>query len=167
MLAIVRKGHTLTIQRLYLYNNAEERILLYIRATYVAFSYFLHTFASVKTLLIILGSISLALGIIGIFVPLLPTTPLLLLAAALYFRSSPRLYEWLLNHPRLGAYIRNFREYRAIPLRAKIVSVSLLWLTMGYCIIAIIEPLWLRIALAILAMAITFHILSFKTLRKS
>jgi len=120
----------------------------------------------VKTLFVILGSISLALGIIGIFVPLLPTTPLLLLAAALYFRSSPRLYEWLLNNPRLGAYIRNFREYRAIPLRAKIVSVSLLWLTMGYCIVAIIEPLWLRIALAILAMAITIHILSFKTLRK-
>lgn len=135
--------------------------------SYVAFSYFLHTFASVKTLLIILGSISLALGIIGIFVPLLPTTPLLLLAAALYFRSSPRLYEWLLNHPQLGTYIRNFREYRAIPLRAKIVSVSLLWLTMGYCIIAVVETLWLRIVLAALATAITIHILSFKTLRKS
>ena len=120
-----------------------------------------------KTLLIILGSISLALGVIGIFVPLLPTTPLLLLAAALYFRSSPQLYEWLLNHPQLGTYIRNFREYRAIPLRAKIVSVSLLWLTMGHCIAEVVEPIWLRIALAVLAMGITIHILSFKTLRKS
>ena len=132
-----------------------------------AFSYFLHTFATVKALLIILGSISLALGVIGIFVPLLPTTPLLLLAAALYFRSSPKLYDWLLNHPRLGTYIRNFREHRAIPLRVKIVSVSLVWLTMGYCIIAVVEPLWLRIALALLATAITIHILSFKTLRNS
>lgn len=132
-----------------------------------AFSYFLHTFATVKALLIILGSISLALGVIGIFVPLLPTTPLLLLAAALYFRSSPKLYNWLLNHPRLGTYIRNFREHRAIPLRVKIVSVSLVWLTIGYCIIAVVEPLWLRIALALLAMAITIHILSFKTLRNS
>lgn len=132
-----------------------------------AFSYFLHTFATVKVLLIILGSISLALGVIGIFVPLLPTTPLLLLAAALYFRSSPKLYDWLLNHPRLGTYIRNFREHRAIPLRVKIVSVSLVWLTIGYCIIAVVEPLWLRIALALLAMAITIHILSFKTLRNS
>lgn len=131
------------------------------------FSYFLHTFATVKVLLIILGSISLALGVIGIFVPLLPTTPLLLLAAALYFRSSPKLYDWLLNHPRLGTYIRNFREHRAIPLRVKIVSVSLVWLTMGYCIIAVVEPLWLRIALALLATAITIHILSFKTLRNS
>lgn len=132
-----------------------------------AFSYFLHTFATVKVLLIILGSISLALGVIGIFVPLLPTTPLLLLAAALYFRSSPKLYDWLLNHPRLGTYIRNFREHRAIPLRVKIVSVSLVWLTMGYCIIAVVEPLWLRIALALLATAITIHILSFKTQRNS
>ena len=120
-----------------------------------------------KYLLIILGSISLALGVIGIFVPLLPTTPLLLLAAALYFRSSPKLYDWLLNHPRLGTYIRNFREHRAIPLRVKIVSVSLVWLTIGYCIIAVVEPLWLRIALALLATAITIHILSFKTLRNS
>lgn len=132
-----------------------------------AFSYFLHTFATVKVLLIILGSISLALGVIGIFVPLLPTTPLLLLAAALYFRSSPKLYDWLLNHPRLGTYIRNFREHRAIPLRVKIVSVSLVWLTIGYCIIAVVEPLWLRITLALLATAITIHILSFKTLRNS
>lgn len=132
-----------------------------------AFSYFLHTFATVKALLIILGSISLALGVIGIFVPLLPTTPLLLLAAALYFRSSPKLYDWLLNHPRLGTYIRNFREHRAIPLRVKIVSVSLVWLTIGYCIITVVESLWLRIALALLATAITIHILSFKTLRNS
>ena len=55
----------------------------------------------------------------------------LLLAAALYFRSSPRLYDWLLAHPHLGTYIRNFRENRAIPLRVKIVSVSLVWLTLG------------------------------------
>ncbi|MBR5844807.1 MAG: YbaN family protein [Rikenellaceae bacterium] len=120
-----------------------------------------------KIVFIIIGSIAFALGIIGIFLPLLPTTPLLLLAAALYFRSSPRLYEWLLNHPYFGRYIRNFRESRAIPLHAKIVSVSLLWLTMGYCIVAVVEPLWLRIVLGVLAVAITIHILSFKTLRKS
>lgn len=120
-----------------------------------------------KIVFIIIGSIAFALGIIGIFLPLLPTTPLLLLAVALYFRSSPRLYEWLLNHPYFGRYIRNFRESRAIPLHAKIVSISLLWLTMGYCIVAVVEPLWLRIVLGVLAVAITIHILSFKTLRKS
>lgn len=120
-----------------------------------------------KILFIILGSVALALGVIGIFVPLLPTTPLLLLAAALYFKSSPRLYEWLLNHPRLGEYIRNFREYRAIPLRAKIVSVALVWITIGYCIISVVEEWWWAQALmSILALAISSHILSFDTLKK-
>lgn len=83
-----------------------------------------------KTLYIALGTLSLALGILGIFLPLLPTTPFLLLTAALYFKSSPRLYNWLLNQKHLGPYIRNFRENKAIPLRAKIISISLMWITM-------------------------------------
>lgn len=87
-----------------------------------------------KTVCIILGTVSLALGIIGIFLPLLPTTPFLLLTAALYFRGSPRLYQWLLNHKCLGPYIRSFRENKAIPLRAKIISLLLMWGTMVYCI---------------------------------
>lgn len=72
-----------------------------------------------KTVCIILGTVSLALGIIGIFLPLLPTTPFLLLTAALYFRGSPRLYQWLLNHKCLGPYIRSFRENKAIPLQCQ------------------------------------------------
>jgi uncharacterized membrane protein YbaN (DUF454 family) len=120
----------------------------------------------VKIFLTIIGIISLGLAIAGVFLPLLPTTPLLLLSAWCFFRSSPRLYEWLLNHPRLGEYIRNFREHKAIPLRVKIVSVSLLWLTLGYCIIFIAEQWWLRSLLLGLAIAITWHILSYATLRK-
>ena len=72
-----------------------------------------------KTLLAALGGLCLVLGVVGIFVPLLPTTPFLLLAAALWMRSSPRLHDWLLSHGRLGGYIRDFREKRAIPLHAK------------------------------------------------
>ncbi len=119
-----------------------------------------------KALLIVLGTLSLSLGILGIFLPLLPTTPLLLLAAALYVRSSPKLYDWLINHPRLGIYIRNFRENKAIPLKAKVLSVSMVWLTIGFCILFVIKPLWLRIALALLATAISWHILSFATLEE-
>ena len=90
-----------------------------------------------KYILIILGSLSLALGIIGIFLPLLPTTPLLLLSAALYVRSSEKMYQWLIHHKYLGNYIRNFREHRAIPLRAKIISVSMVWISLIYCSITI------------------------------
>lgn len=87
-----------------------------------------------KFFLAALGCLSFVLGVVGIFVPLLPTTPFLLLSAALWVRSSPRLYDWLLAHPCLGGYVRNFRENRAIPLRAKIVSLTLMWGTMLYCV---------------------------------
>ena len=119
-----------------------------------------------KWLLIILGTVSLLLGVVGVFLPLLPTTPFLLLAAALYFRSSPRLYDWLLAHPHLGTYIRNFRENRAIPLRVKIVSVSLVWLTLGYCAAFVATNIWFSLLFLALATAISLHILSYKTLKK-
>lgn len=95
-------------------------------------------FCDMKVLYILFGTLSLALGIIGIFLPLLPTTPFLLLTAALYVRSSPRLYNRLLHHKYLGSYIRNFRENKAIPLRAKIISVSLIWITILNCIFFIV-----------------------------
>lgn len=120
-----------------------------------------------RIFLIIVGSVSLVLGLLGVFLPVLPTTPFLLLSAALWVKSSPRLYEWLLNHRIFGDYIRNFREYRAIPLRAKIVSVTLLWATMSYCIFVVAnDKLWLQIVLATIAIAITWHILSYATLKK-
>ena len=109
-----------------------------------------------KILLVVLGCISCVLGIVGIFVPLLPTTPFLLLSAALWVRSSPRLYGWLLAHPCFGEYVRNFRENRAIPLRAKIISLTLMWGTMLYCIFALLTA----------AIGVTWHILSFATLKK-
>lgn len=128
-----------------------------------SFSYF----CVVKTLFVVLGALSLLLGLVGIFVPLLPTTPFLLLAAALWVRSSPRLYAWLLAHRRLGPYIRNFRENRAIPLRAKILSVTLLWATLLYCIFFVVNAWWwAQLALLAVAVGVTWHILSFATLRR-
>lgn len=121
---------------------------------------------TMKYIYISLGSISLALGIIGIFVPLLPTTPFLLLTAALYFRGSPRLYDWLLSRRRLGPYIRNFREEKAIPLRAKVVSVSLIWGTILYCIVYVVPTFWLKLLLFVIAFGISGHILSYNTLKK-
>ena len=73
----------------------------------------------------------------------------------------------IINHPHLGEYIRNFRENRAIPLRVKVVSVSLVWLTIGFCIVAVVgQWWWAQAALALLAVAITWHILSYDTLKK-
>lgn len=131
-------------------------------ASPIIFSYF----CRMKILCIIIGTISLALGILGIFLPLLPTTPFLLLTAALYFKGSPRLYQWLLNHKYFGTYIRNYRENKAIPLRAKVVSLLLMWGTMLYCIFFLIPLVWLKIVMFVIAAGVTYHILSFKTLKK-
>lgn len=119
----------------------------------------------VRYLFLALGSISCVLGIIGIFVPLLPTTPFLLLAAALFFRSSPRMYRRLLYHPYLGSYIRNFRENKAIPLRVKIISVSLVWGTLLYASFFLVDRVWQQLLLCLLAVSISLYILHFKTLR--
>ena len=124
-------------------------------------------FAVVKIVLTILGLLSLVLGVVGIFLPLLPTTPLLLLSAWCFIRSSTKLYDWLLNHPYLGKYIRNFREHRAIPLRVKVLSVAMVWLTIGYCIFVVVsEHLWAQLLMFALAAAVTWRILSYATLKE-
>ena len=121
-----------------------------------------------RIFLIIVGSVSLVLGILGMFLPLLPTTPFLLLSAAVWVKALPALYQWLLNHKVFGEYIRNFREHRAIPLRVKIISVSLVWLTIGYCIFAVVDEWWwAQMLMTLLAIGISWHILSFKTLKKA
>ena len=118
-----------------------------------------------KIFLTILGTISLGLGILGIFLPLLPTTPLLLLSAALFLKSNRRLYDWLMNHPRLGPYITNFLKHKAIPLRVKIISVTTVWITLLYCAFGIAGHWALSLMFILLAAGISIHILSYKTLR--
>lgn len=117
-----------------------------------------------KFLCTFLGLISLVLGIIGMFVPLLPTTPFLLLTASLFAMGSPRLNRWLLAHPFLGNYIRRFRENRAIPLHSKIISLTLMWASMLYCVLFVVPLLWLKLLLLAIAVGITVHILSYKTM---
>ena len=119
-----------------------------------------------KFILVILGILSLVLGILGIFLPVLPTTPFLLLSATLFLRSSKRLYDWLLAHPYLGEYIRNFKEYRAIPLRVKIVSVSMVWITLLYCAFFVAQVWWMGAVFIAIALGVSIHILRYKTLRK-
>ena len=119
-----------------------------------------------KYVFLILGSVSLACGIVGIFVPLLPTTPFLLLSAALFFRSSPRAYHWLLHHRYLGGYIRSFREERAIPLRAKVMALSLLWITSLHGFFFLLAHWIWKGGMLLVSIGVTFYLLSFKTARK-
>ena len=118
-----------------------------------------------RLLLIIAGTFFVGLGIIGIFLPLLPTTPFLLLAAACYARSSKRFYNWLLTNRWFGNYIRNYRERKEVPFKIKILSISFLWIAIGYSAIFVVHILLGRIILILIAIGVTIHILSIQTLK--
>lgn len=112
------------------------------------------------------GVLSVVFGVIGILVPILPTTPFLLLAAYLFAKSSDRLYNMLINNRLLGSYIRNYREKRGVKLWVKTGIISLLWVTILYSAFFATELLWLRILLICIASAVTYHIYSINTLRE-
>ena len=116
-------------------------------------------------ILTILGLLSLGLGIAGAFVPVLPTTPFLLLAAALFMKGNRKLYDWLMNHPKMGVYISNFVVHKAIPMRVKVMSVTTVWLTLLFCTFFVAEHLLLRLLFIAIAIGVTIHILSYKTLK--
>lgn len=119
-----------------------------------------------QILLIIIGTISIALGILGIFLPLLPTTPFLLLGASCYIKGSERLYIWLINNRFLGAYIKNYHEKKGISLKSKILAISMLWITMFFSMFFLQSMLYIRILLLFIALCVTWHIASQKTLEQ-
>jgi uncharacterized protein len=118
-----------------------------------------------RYLFLLAGIISLLLGTIGIVVPLLPTTPFLLLSAYCFFKSSSRMYNWLLNHKILGTYIKNYLVYKAIPVKTKVLTILFLWITITISVL-ITNKLWLTFVLYTIAILVSIHILSFKTLTK-
>jgi len=119
-----------------------------------------------RCVLIICGTIFLGIGTIGIFVPILPTTPFLLLAAACYARSSEKFYNWLINNKWFGAYIKNYREGKGIPIRVKLYTISLLWATILISAFLFVGILWIRIVLILIAIGVTIHIFTIKTYKK-
>jgi uncharacterized membrane protein YbaN (DUF454 family) len=117
-------------------------------------------------LLVIAGSISLALGIIGIFIPVLPTTPFLLLAAACYLRGSHKLYRWLLGHRIIGTYIKNYLEGRGMSLKMKIWTLTLLWISIAWTAVFATDSLIIKVILTAVLAGVTIHIVSIKTAKQ-
>lgn len=115
----------------------------------------------IKIILRIVGTISLILGIIGIALPILPTTPFLLLTAFCYLKSAPAWHKRLLESKYLGPYIKNFQENKCIPLRIKVYSISMLWLTISISAIFFVSLWWVRALLFAIAVGVTIHILSY------
>lgn len=102
----------------------------------------------VRALFFVAGAVSLALGIAGAFLPVLPTTPLVLLAAACFARSYRPLHEWLLAHRLFGPIVREWHEHRSIPRRTKFVAITMMATTLGVSIVFFVEPRWLQALLA-------------------
>ncbi|NKE06214.1 DUF454 family protein [Mesobacillus selenatarsenatis] len=119
---------------------------------------------ALKALLIIIGTLSIALGVIGIVVPLLPTTPLILLGAACYVKASDELYQKLIKNKWLGRYIKDFREKNGITLKNKVLSLSLMWISITGTILFFDIEFWLAAALIIVAVTVSAYILSFDTI---
>jgi hypothetical protein len=111
-----------------------------------------------RRLLITAGTLCTGLGIVGVFVPILPTTPFLLLAAACYMRSSGRFYRWLTNNRVFGAYVTNYIEGRGMPVRIKVFTILLLWLAIGLSATLAVQSLVIRIILVSIAVGVTVHI---------
>ena len=118
-----------------------------------------------SALFVILGTLCVILGLFGIFIPVLPTTPLLLLAAYFFARSSNRALHWLLNNRWFGPYIRNYHEGRGMAARDKAITLLSLWLTIGLSAVFIVENGWVRLFLIAVASGVTFHLLRIKTYR--
>jgi uncharacterized membrane protein YbaN (DUF454 family) len=111
------------------------------------------------------GTVCLVLGAVGILLPVLPTTPFLLLALACYCRSSERMTHWMLNNRYFGKYIRNYREGKGIPLKTKLFALAILWAAMVYSAFFVIPILIAQIILFTIAAAVTIHLVRLPTYR--
>lgn len=116
-----------------------------------------------KWILIVAGTIFVGVGIIGIFLPILPTTPFLLLGAACYARGSKRFYNRLINNRWFGSYIKNYQEGKGVPLKVKLFTISLLLITILFSVFFVIQNCWIKIILLLIAFVVTIHILTIKT----
>lgn len=109
------------------------------------------------------GLASFGLGFVGVFVPLLPTVPFLLLSAYCFARSSERYYQWLINHRYFGEHILNYRDHHATTAQVKRGTIALLWISIGITAIFAVSLWWIRLILLIIAVSVTIHVASLNT----
>lgn len=112
----------------------------------------------------LMGWLATGLGVLGIFLPLLPTTPFILLAAACFARSSSRFYDWLINHPQFGHTIRHYRAGNGIPRKAKIYALTLMWLSISFSALVVVPLFWVKILLFAIAIGVSAYLISLPTL---
>ncbi len=114
-----------------------------------------------------LGIIFATIGVIGIIIPMLPTTPLLVFSAFFLSKSSKKFHKWFLTNKYFGEYIRNYIEKKGMNIKSKIISISFLWITIGTTVIFSVDKLWVQLMLILTAIAVTVHLLMMKTLKNN
>lgn len=124
-------------------------------------------FGAIKRIILIMtGTAAVILAVVGIFLPVLPTTPFLLLAAACYAASSKRFYSWLLSNRLFGAHLKNYREGRGLSIKVKIGTLSMMWAMMGMSIFLFVVWLPLKLLLLGIAAAVSVHVLKLRSADK-
>ena len=117
----------------------------------------------VKYFYFISGLLLVAIGIIGIFLPLLPTTIFLILASICFLKSSPKANEWLRNHKILGVYIDNYQNKSGLTIKSKLINITLLWISISVSAFLFTEELFIRILLFAIAIGVSIHLVMIKT----
>ncbi len=123
--------------------------------------------ATVRWLLRAAGILAVIIGVVALLVPILPTTPFLLLAAACFIRSSDRFYEWLINHRWLGPPVKNYRERGGATLRIKAASIATLWCSVVFSSVFVVRTWTARSILAAVVLGVTVHLLTLKTIPRA
>lgn len=113
----------------------------------------------IRSILLVSGFIAVALAVIGIFLPVLPTVPFLLLALACFARSSEKFYSWLINHNRLGPLVKPYLENEGLPPGVKIKAIILIWVSIGISTLFLVSILWVKVMLLLIALGVTAYIL--------
>jgi len=116
-----------------------------------------------KNIFKLLGIIFMVIGSIGLFLPILPTTPFVLVSAYFFYNSSPKLFMYLISNKYFGLSLYIYIKYRSIELRAKLISLIFLW-TSGSISMYFITISSVKIMMIIIFIIVTIHILSFPTL---
>lgn len=116
-----------------------------------------------RWILICIGWISIAGGIVGLLLPLVPTVPFLLLAALCFSRSSQRFHSWLVDHKHLGPLVRDYLTHGRIALRAKVMAIATIWISVPASTFLLIEIVWVRVLLMATATAVTLYLLVIPT----
>jgi uncharacterized membrane protein YbaN (DUF454 family) len=111
-----------------------------------------------KIWLNIVGCIAVVLAVLGVFLPLLPTTPFLLLASACFARGSERMHRWLMSNPLFGQYLRNMEEGRDIPRRAKVITLTILWASLAFSAFNL-NSVPLRVLLLAIGIGVTIYLI--------